>query len=191
MDQRTVVAIAIVAIAVVVLAVAWFAMRRRRTDALRQRFGPEYERVAREKGPQHADNILAERERRVAKLHLRRLLTDEREGFISQWRGIQSRFVDDPGGAVADADLLVGQLMEARGYPMGDFEQRAADISVDHPLVVDNYRAARAIALRNRKGEANTEDLRNSVIYYRTLFDELLETKTAGPIQVPARREVA
>ena len=190
MDQRTVAVIVVVAI-IVVMAAVWFVMRRRRTDALRQRFGPEYERVAREQGPQRADTILAEREKRVEKLSLRRISLEERDRFIIRWREIQSHFVDDPAGAVTDADLLVGQLMEARGYPVGDFEQRAADISVDHPLVVDNYRAARAIALRHRRGEANTEDLRNSVIYYRSLFDDLLETKTAGPTKVPARREVA
>jgi hypothetical protein len=188
MDQRTVAIIAIVVV-VALLAVVWFAIRRQRTEALRRRFGPEYERIARERGAQRANTILAERERRVERFPLRLLSADERERFISQWRAIQAHFVDDPAGAVTDADLLVGRLMEARGYPLGDFEQRAADISVDHPRVVENYRAAHEIALRHRRGEASTEDLRNSMIYYRTLFDDLLETRAAGP--TPIRREVA
>jgi hypothetical protein len=190
MNQGTI-AVIVVAAIIVVLAVAWFATRRRRTEALRQRFGPEYERIAHQRGAQQADTILAERERRVEKLHLRRLSADERERFISEWRGIQVHFVDDPAGAVTDADLLVGRLMEARGYPLGDFEQRAADISVDHPRVVENYRAAHEIALRHRRGEASTEDLRNSVIYYRTLFDDLLETRTPSTATTTTRREVA
>ena len=191
MHQGEIAVIVVVAI-IVVLAVAWYTMRRRRTEELHRRFGPEYERVAHQRGTSQADAILAERERRVERLHLRRLSADERERFISQWRAIQVHFVDDPAGAVTDADLLVGQLMEARGYPLGDFEQRAADISVDHPRVVENYRAAHEIALRHRRGEANTEDLRNSMIYYRTLFDDLLETRTASPETTTAtRREVA
>jgi hypothetical protein len=185
------VAVIVIAAIIVVLAAAWYALRKRRTEDLRRRFGPEYERIARQRGERQADAILEQRERRVEKLQLRRLSADERERFISQWREIQVHFVDDPAGAAADADLLVGQLMETRGYPLGDFEQRAADISVDHPRVVENYRAAHEIALRHRRGEANTEDLRNSMIYYRTLFDDLLETRTAGPVTTTTRREVA
>jgi len=190
MDPKTVALIAIVAI-VVVLAVVLIVIRRKRTEALQRRFGPEYDRIAREHGTQRADHILAERERRVENLPLRRLLADEREHFISQWRLIQAHFVDDPAGAVTDADLLVGRLMEARGYPPGDFEQRAADISVDYPRVVHNYRAAHEIALRHRRGEATTEDLRNSMIYYRSLFDDLLEVTTADLRTTTTRREVA
>lgn len=189
MDQRAVVVIVIAAI-VVLLGVVWFAIRKRRTEALRRRFGPEYERIALEHGARRADTILAERERRVEKFPLRRLSADERERFISEWRAVQAHFVDDPAGAVTDADLLVGRLMEARGYQLGDFEQRAADISVDHPRVVENYRAAHEIALRHRSGEATTEDLRTAMIYYRTLFDDLLETGAVSPITT-TRREVA
>lgn len=124
--------------------------------------------------------------KRVEKFPIRELAVDERERFVTEWRVVQSRFVDDPKGAVREADELVSRLMQARGYPMSDFEQRAADISVDHPRVVDNYRAAHMIALRHRKGEATTEDLRSAIIYYRSLFDELLQTKPAGE-----KREVA
>ncbi len=178
-------AIAIVVI-VVVLVIIWAVVHKQRTDGLRRRFGPEYERTVREHGPGKAETVLQDREKRVEKFRIRELAVDERERFVTDWRVVQSRFVDDPKGAVADADQLVTRLMQARGYPMSDFEQRAADISVDHPRVVDNYRAAHEIALRQRKGEATTEDLRNAIIYYRSLFDELLQTTPTGGI-----REVA
>jgi FtsZ-interacting cell division protein ZipA len=173
MDPKTIVVIAIAV--VVVVAVLWYGMSRRRTQALRQRFGPEYDRTIREQG-KRAEAVLAEREKRVEKYPIRKLTVDERERFITQWKQVQSRFVDDPKAAVGEADGVVSQLMQTRGYPMSDFEQRAADISVDHPRVVDSYRAAHEIALRHRKGQASTEDLRNAIIYYRSLFDELLET---------------
>jgi len=175
MDPKIVV-VAVIAI-VVVLAIAWFVMRKRRSEALQKRFGPEYERTVRQQGPSRAEAALAEREKRVKTFAIRELAVDEREHFVTEWRVVQSRFVDDPKGAVGDADTLVSRVMQARGYPMSDFEQRAADISVDHPRVVDNYRAAHEIALRHRKGEASTEDLRNAIIYYRSLFDELLQSK--------------
>jgi len=183
MDPKTLIII-VVAIAVLVV-VAFVAMRRQRTAALQRRFGPEYERTVREHGPARAETVLLQREKRVEKLQLRELSAEERERLVTEWRTVQSRFVDDPKGAVNDADALVTQLMQARGYPMSDFEQRAADISVDHPRVVDNYRAAHEIALRHRRGEATTEDLRNALIYYRSLSDELLQTR---PIE---RKEVA
>ena len=181
MDPKLVIVI-VVAI-VVVAAIAWAIARQRRTAALKSRFGPEYERTVRERGPSQAEASLLQRQKRVEKFQIRELAADERERFISEWRTVQSRFVDDPKGAVTAADDLVARLMQTRGYPMSDFEQRAADISVDHPRVVDNYRAAHEIALRHRRGEASTEDLRHAVIYYRSLFDELLQT--------PNRKEVA
>jgi len=184
MDPKLLIVV-IVAI-VVIAAVALLLARKRRTEALRQRFGPEYERTVREHGPGRAESELIDRKKRVDQFKIRELAADERERFVSEWRSVQSRFVDDPKGAVSEADDLVSRLMRTRGYPMSDFDQRAADISVDHPRVVDNYRAAHEIALRHRRGEATTEDLRNAIIYYRSLFDELLQTTTTGE-----RREVA
>jgi len=175
----------IVVAAVVALVIVWAVVRKQRTEALRRRFGPEYERTVREHGTGHAETVLTQREKRVEKFRIRELAVDERERFITDWRVVQSRFVDDPRQAVYEADTLVTRLMQARGYPMGDFDQRAADISVDHPRVVDNYRAAHEIAVRERKGEATTEDLRTGLIYYRSLFDELLSTGR------PVIREVA
>jgi FtsZ-interacting cell division protein ZipA len=182
MDPKILIIIAVVVIAVVVI--AWAVMRKRRSEALQRRFGPEYQRTLREHGPSKAEAVLLQREKRVEKLNLRELAVDERERFITEWRTTQSRFVDDPKGAVNDADSLVTNLMQARGYPMSDFDQRAADISVDHPRVVDNYRAAHEIALRHRRGEATTEDMRNAMIYYRSLFDELLQTRTISEREV-------
>ncbi len=185
MDPKIAIVVAVVVV-VVVLAIVWMIARKRRTEALRQRFGPEYERTVREHGPGRAETVLSEREKRVDRFQIRELAADERERFVTEWRLVQSRFVDDPKRAVRDADQLVNQLMQSRGYPMSDFEQRAADISVDHPRVVDNYRAAHVIALRHQKGEASTEDLRNAIIYYRSLFDDLLQTQTTS-----GTREVA
>jgi len=186
MDPKLIIVIAVVIVALLVGIWAVMRNRRHRTVVLQQSFGPEYDRVVKEQGPGRAETILEARQKRVEKFHLRSLTSDEREHFISSWRSVQSRFVDDPAAAVGEADLLVTQLMQLRGYPMSDFDQRAEDISVHYPRVVDNYRAAREVSLRHQRGEATTEDLRNSMIYYRSLFDELLETNT-----ISVKREVA
>jgi len=154
--------------------------KKRRTQRLRQQFGPEYERTLKTAGDQRrAEAELAHRQKRVESLKLHELRPEERQSFADGWHATQARFVDEPSAAVQEADDLVKQVMQARGYPMGDFEQRAADISVDHPKVVQNYRAARDIALRNRKGEATTEDLRQAFVYYRQLFEDLLGASAA------------
>ena len=164
---------------VLIGAVVWITMNRMRSQRLRQRFGPEYDRTIREEGNlRKAEAALEARAKRVAKLHIHPLSPADAERFDSAWRGVQARFVDDPRGAVTDADRLVGELMAARGYPVGEFEQRVADISVDHPDVVVNYRAAREIAVLHSEGKANTEDLRQAMVHYRALFQDLLETDT-------------
>src|ERR1700681_4161097 len=146
---------------ILVLAVlGWLYMRRRRTTTaeLRQRFGTEYERAVREHGSERrAEAQLADREKRVERLKIRDLEPTERERFSGQWHSSQSRFVDDPKRAVTEADELVSSLMQTRGYPVADFNQRAADISVDHPRLVANYRSAHEIAFRLGQGEASTE----------------------------------
>ncbi len=176
MDPKLVALIVVAIIAVLVI--AWAVARNLRTEKLRKQFGPEYDRAVREVGPQKAEPVLLEREKRVEKFQIRKLTADEREQFATEWRAVQWRFVDDPCGAVGEADLLVTRLMQLRGYPVASFAQRAADISVSYPRVVDNYRAAHQIALRQKQGLATTEDLRHAVIYYRSLFDELLETSS-------------
>jgi len=171
----------VIAVALVLLlGIVWIFIRKQRTINLQKHFGPEYDRAVRESGPQRAESVLLQREKRVQEFSLRELSGEEREGYVTEWRMVQSRFVDDPQAAVGDADLLVDRLMQARGYPMSNFEQRAADISVGHPRVVDNYRAAHQIAVRHGQGQASTEDLRSAIIYYRSLFDELLQKKPSG-----------
>ncbi len=171
----------IVTLAIVAVAVCWIVIRKRRSDHLRKRFGPEYDRMTREHGNQRrAEAALETREKRVERLHIHPLTQKDRDHFVQAWLADQARFVDDPKGAVTEADRLVGEVMKARGYPVSDFEQRVADISVDHPHVVENYRAAAEIAERHRQGEATTEDLRQAMVYYRELFDDLLETVEVG-----------
>ena len=175
--------LAIVVIAAVAAIIAWAVMQRQRTQRLRQRFGPEYTRTVNEMGGRtKAESELAKREERVARLNITPLTPADAARFSQEWKALQSRFIDNPKGAVAEADHLVRELMVKRGYPMGDFERRSADISVDHPGVVTSYRAAQAIAVRDARGEADTEELRKAVVHYRTLFDELLEVKpTSNP----------
>ena len=167
----------IIGFAVLVVAgiVAWFSLRKRRTEKLRAQFGAEYDRAVKEDGGRrHAEAGLKERTARVESLNIRPLTTGDRARFVESWSRIQARFVDGPGGAVTEADQLLRDVMSTRGYPVSDFEQRAADISVDHPLVMENYRTAHAIAVRQTQGRANTEDLRQAMIHYRTLFAELV-----------------
>jgi len=182
MDYRAAIAIGVVV--VVAAIVIWLYLSRRRSQRLRQRFGPEYDRVARRKGDTRAaEKVLQMRAQRVEKLDVRSLNREEAAHFAEQWKRVQARVVDDPPGAVSEADWLVTEVMRARGYPMANFEERASDISVDHPVVVENYRAGHEIALRQARGEATTEDMRNAVVHYRSLFNELLQAPE------PERRE--
>jgi hypothetical protein len=170
-----------VAVILVISVVAWLYIRKRRsrTAGLRQRFGSEYQRAVSEHGSERkAEATLTDREKRVEKLNIRDLDPMEVDRFLKQWVTVQSRFVDSPKGAVTEADDLLSFLMKARGYPVSDFEQRAADISVDHPRVVENYRSAHEIARRVGKDEATTEDLRTAMIHYRSLFEELVQVPT-------------
>jgi hypothetical protein len=170
--------VAIVGVILVIAVLAWLYVRKRRktTADLHERFGTEYERAVREHGSERkAEAKLADREKRVEKLHLRVLDPMEHERYTKQWASVQSRFVDSPKGAVTEADDLVSSLMKTRGYPVSDFDQRAADISVDHPRVVENYRSAHEIALRVGKDAATTEDLRTAMINYRSLFEDLMQ----------------
>jgi len=182
--------IVLAAVAILIVAVlAWVYARKRRntTAVLRKKFGPEYDRAVLVHGAgRKAESKLEDREKRVEKLNIRDLDSLEHERFSKRWESVQSRFVDSPKGAVTEADDLVASLMKARGYPVSDFEQRAADISVDHPRMVENYRSAHEIALRVGKNEATTEELRTAMIHYRSLFEELAQ----APASVE-RKEVA
>ncbi|HWP13105.1 MAG TPA: hypothetical protein VNN06_14890 [Ramlibacter sp.] len=175
MDTETLALLAVVILALAAVG-AWLYSRKRQSDRLIQRFGPEYGRTVDALGSRSkAESELREREKRVEKFNIVPLAPEEAARFSGAWKGLQGRFVDNPKGVLVEADQLVRELMQLRGYPMGDFERRAADISVDHAAVVDHYRAAQAIAMRDRRGEADTEELRKAVVHYRALFDELLE----------------
>jgi len=168
----------LIALAVVVLiAIAlWMVMRKQRSDHLARRFGPEYDRTVNEMGSRDkAEAELLARKKRVDELDIVPLSPADAQRFSQDWRSLQARFVDNPKGVLADADLLVRELMQKRGYPMGDFERRAADISVHHPGVVEHYRAAHDITLRDHRGQVDTEGMRQAVIHYRALFAELLQ----------------
>jgi hypothetical protein len=182
--------LAVVLIVIAVAAVAWaFTQRQRRSQRLQRRFGPEYGRTVKELGGQtKAEAELKKREDRVARLKITALSPADAARFTEAWNSLQGRFIDNPKGVVDEADRLVRDLMVKRGYPMGDFERRAADISVDHPNVVATYRSAQVIAARDARGEADTEELRRAVVYYRTLFDELLEVSPARPVDAPETR---
>ena len=185
-------AMVIVVVIAGVLVMAMPASRRKRTERLKQKFGPEYERTVSEAGEQQAaEKELVAREHKRDKLDIHPLTAGAREGYAHRWRTVQTAFVDHPSSAVGDADRLVTEVMRERGYPVDDFDQRAADISVDHPVVVDHYRAAQAIAVRGERGEADTEELRTAVVHYRALFNDLLGIKEAqqGVIQ-PTQMEL-
>jgi hypothetical protein len=177
--------LAAIALGVVVLLAIVVALLRHRSQqrslALRAHFGPEYDRALAEQGGRaRAERVLAERQKRFDKLHIRRLSAEESERFGGAWVEVQQRFVDDPAAAVHQADALVKDVMSERGYPMSNFEQRVADLSVEHAQVIDHYRAARAIAQASVRGEAGTEDLRQAMVHYRALFNDLLESERAS-----------
>jgi hypothetical protein len=186
MDSPVVIVLVILLIIVAGIAF-WMYRQKRQTEELRDRFGPEYERAVSSEGDRsRAEAELRAREERVDKLDIRPLSNPEREQFAQRWRSTQARFVDDPAGATKEADELVMEVMQARGYPMGDFDRRAADVSVDHPGVVDHYRAAHAIARRIDDGSEDTEELRLALVHYRALFEDLLDTRESAPLE--ARR---
>lgn len=175
MDTTILAGVVLVAL---ILVGAWLLMRKRQSHDLEKRFGPEYHHTVDEMGSRtKAESELLARKKRVEKLKIVPLAPDQAARFSDEWRTLQARFVDNPKGVLMDADRLVNELMRQRGYPMGDFESRAADISVDHPAVVHHYRAAHAIALRDVDADADTEALRQAVVHYRALFSELLEVE--------------
>jgi hypothetical protein len=182
---------AVLLIAVVIAVVGWLAMQKQRSLKLKQRFGPEYDRAVTDFGGRtRAEAELMKRKERVARLNIVPLTAADALKFSQAWSELQGRFIDNPKGVVSEADHLVRELMVKRGYPMGDFELRAADISVDHPGVVATYRAAQAIATRDERGEADTEELRKAVVHYRTLFDELLGIAPNSVRTIPVEHSV-
>lgn len=183
-QQQITILVAVIVAIVLIAVVGFFLSRKRRSQKLRERFGPEYDRVVKKEGEvRRAEGVLEMRAKRAQKFQIHPLLQTARFDFMERWKTVQTQFVDDPKGSVSRADQLVTEVMKARGYPLTDFEQQASDISVDHPVVVENYRAAHDIALRHDRGQASTEDLRKAMVHYRSLFEELLEIST------PMRKE--
>jgi hypothetical protein len=177
MNSQIVILLVVIA-AIVVAALVFLAARKRRSQNLREQFGPEYDRVVSKEGDIHkGERMLEFREKHRKTLEIRPLSSTDHARFSNRWNEVQSQFVDNPSGAVALADGVITEVMQARGYPTTDFTQRAADISVDHPVVVENYRAAHGIAQRRSRGQASTEDLRQAMVHYRALFRELLEER--------------
>jgi len=179
--MSTTVIILVVALIVVAGIAGWMFYQKRRTEMLKTRFGPEYQHAVYEYGDRtRAEAALEKRAERREKYHIHPLSPEDRDTFADQWRQTQARFVDEPSVAVREADRVVCEVMRRRGYPMTEFERRAEDLSVDHPHVVRNYRAAHQIAQADERGQATTEDLRQCMVYYRDLFDELLESHPVG-----------
>jgi hypothetical protein len=175
-DSQAIIVVVAAAVLVLVGIGLYAYQSRRRRDELRNRFGPEYDRTVQAAGsPAEADAILAKRVERVTRFKLHPLNQAQRDSFTREWQRVQARFVDNPDAAVGEADQLVAQVMAARGYPVQEFERLADDVSVDHPHVVENYRTARALMQRRANGEASTEELRQAVVNYRALFNDLLE----------------
>jgi hypothetical protein len=186
MSDAAVAIVAVVVLAIVAVAV-WLLWTRRRRQELRDRFGSEYERVVEDTGTERAaDRELIDRAKRHEQLRIRPISRDRLEEFTSAWRTAQARFVDDPSGALEQADRLLEEVMVERGYPIGDFEQRTADLSVEHAKVLEHYRHAHDVALADADGRATTEELRQGFVHYRALFSELLDTGDRTNMRRPA-----
>jgi hypothetical protein len=170
--------ILIVVVVVAAIVVLWFGYASRKRAQLRARFGPEYDRTLKDVGnPRKVDALLDARAKRVGRYMIRPLSAEEHDRFLTAWQRLQARFVDDPAGAVAEADVLVADLMDTRGYPTSDFDHRVEDVSVDHPDVVQHYREAHAIAVNHARGGTSTEELRKAIVHYRAIFDDLLDVR--------------
>ena len=178
MDTTTLIIAVVLVVAIVGVLLAMSSARRGRAERLRAELGPEYDRTVQAMGGEKkAQTELDQQRKRVEALNIRPLSASERERYLADWAAVQSKFVDEPGQAIVDADRLIMQVMQTRAYPVSDFEQRAADISVNYPVLVTNYRAAREIAVKNELHQADTEELRQAMIHYRSLFEELLGTE--------------
>jgi len=188
MDNPRLVVLALLVLAIIAVGIWVFAKSKRRAR-LRAQFGPEYPRAVEKYGSvTRAESALEARRARVRRLDIRPLQPRDAERFTVAWRAAQERFVDDPRAAITEADALVQDLMRSRGYPVGDFEERVEDISVDHALVVEHYRTAHAIALASEREETTTEDLRQAMRHYRALFEDLLEVRDEAPRRMEAGR---
>lgn len=187
MDSNVLIALLVV---VVLALVAFIFFQRKRSEQLQSKFGPEYDRAIKTTGDKSkAETELLEREKRVKSLAIRPIAPADRERFVGSWQNVQAEFVDNPEASISHADALLAEVMSTRGYPVSDFEQMSADVSVDHPGVVQNYRAGHAITVRQKRGEASTEDLRQAMIHYRSLFEELVTDDRPQKLQNESGRK--
>lgn len=176
MNSTYIIIVVVLVLVVIGAILAPIFARRKRSERLHDQFGSEYDHTVEAMGDEKkAHQELDERQKHVNSLNIQPLTVESRDRYLADWAAVQSRFVDEPGQAIVDADRLIVEVMQARAYPVSDFEQRAADISIQYPALVSNYRAAKEIATKNKQDEANTEELRQALIYYRSLFEELLE----------------
>lgn len=175
MDDTTIAILITLAGALILLGLGWYLVTRSRSRDLKDSFGPEYDRIVSKSGRSEGEKLLDQRRKRVAEYDLRPLPPDDRVRYVRRWDEVQARFVDDPNAAIGDAQHLVDEVMEARGYPVGDIQRQQEDISVENPAVVGHYRQVREIARRNDAGDASTEDLRLAMQHYRALFESLLD----------------
>jgi len=186
METNTAIVVGVVAVFAFLVAAIVF-MRKRSADTLRLRFGPEYERTVEAAGGRHkAQAELQQRQKRVRSFAIKSLTSEEREHYMPLWGDVQTQFIDDPKAAVMGADELLAEIMTHRGYPAGDFDQRSADLSVDHPVVVQNYRVAHDMAVRDAQGDGSTEELRQAMLSYRALFTELVGQPVSGETVIEA-----
>jgi hypothetical protein len=182
MDERTIAILIVLAGALILVGLAWYWVTRSRSRRLKETFGPEYERTVTRDGRAEGEKLLDQRRKRVEQYDLHPLPAEDRVRFLRRWDEVQGRFVDDPEAAIAQAQSLVDEVMEERGYPVGDARRQQEDISVENPAIVSHYREAREIAGRSDRGDASTEDLRIAIQHYRALFQNLLEGGGSGTV---------
>jgi hypothetical protein len=183
MNTTTYIIIAVVLVLVILgVILATIFAPRQRSKRYQNKFGPDYDHTVKSMGNEKkAQTEMDERQKHVDTLNIRPLSLSEREHYLTEWKVVQTKFIDQPGQATVEADHLIMEVMQIRNYPVSDFEQRAADLSINYPELVSNYRLARAIAIKNEQHQADTEELRQALVHYRSLFDELLKTETVEP----------
>ena len=175
MQQGEIIILTLVGLVLLAAILIWLAVRNRNTTKLREKFGDEYDRTVEEKGRRSAaEAALEEREKRVAELDIRPLTPQQRDDAIREWREVKAIFVESPVEAVLHADRLLSRIMQARGYPMADFDRRYEDLTVEHSEVARHYREGHEITVRHEEGKASTEDLRQAMIHFEALFDDLV-----------------
>ena len=182
MDTKYIIIAVVLVLVLLGLILGAIFSRRQRSKRYQNKFGPDYDHTVKSMGnAKKAQTEMDERQKHVETLNIRPLSFSERERYLAEWKAVQAKFIDQPGPATVEADHLIMEVMQLRNYPVSDFEQRAADISINYPDLVSNYRLARAIAIKNEQHQADTEELRQALVHYRALFNELLITEQVSP----------